>query len=115
MVLSVAGVSYRPEALDNPAFASVAEWRWCASRGNQYDHNAVGVWGLKRSRSSWGSRHAVIVATFASLLDSGDGRATMVVWEHKDTKGNRLGVNLLTAPPQVMDHLCRDLATPETR
>jgi hypothetical protein len=39
----------------------------------------------------------------------------MVVWEHRDTKGTRLGVSLLTAPPPVMDHPCRDLAPPETR
>ena len=114
MVLSVAGVSYRPEALDNPAFALGRRVALVREPGNQYDHNAVGVWDEEKS-VQLGFLPRAIVATFAPLLDSGDGRAAMVVWEHRDTKGNRLGVNLLTAPPQVMDHLCRDLATPETR
>jgi hypothetical protein len=81
---------------------------------NQYDHNAVSVWDEAKT-GQLGYLPRAIAATFAPLLDSGDGRAAMVVWEHRDTKGTRLGVSLLTAPPPVMDHPCRDLAPPETR
>jgi hypothetical protein len=114
MVLSVAGVSHRPGALDNPAFALGRRVVLVREPANQYDHNAVSVWDEAKT-VQLGFLPRAIAATFAPLLDSGDGRAAMVVWEHRDTKGTRLGVNLLTAPPPVMDHLCRDLAPPETR
>jgi hypothetical protein len=72
----------------------------------------VGVWDEAQT-IQLGYLPRAIAATFAPLLDSGDARAAMVVWEHRATQGTRLGVNLLTAPPQVLDHLCRDLTGPE--
>lgn len=112
-VLSVAGVTYRPEALDHPAFALGRRVALVREPTNQYDRNAVGVWD-EAMTIQLGYLPQAVAPTFASLLDAGDARAAMVVWEHRDTRGTRLGVNLLTAPPQVMDHLCRDLTRPES-
>lgn len=108
MVLSVAGVAYRPEALGHPAFALGRRVALVREPANQYDQNAVSVWDEAKT-IQLGFLPRTIAATFAPLLDAGDVRAAMVVWEHRDTEGTRLGVNLLTAPPQVLDHLCRDL------
>lgn len=113
-VLSVAGVSYRPEALDSPAFALGRRVALVREPTNQYDRNAVAVWDDAKT-IQLGYLPRAIAATFAPLLDSGDARAAMVVWEHRDTQGTRLGVNLLTAPPLVLDHLCGDLTRPGSR
>jgi hypothetical protein len=114
MVLKVAGVTYRPEALDSPAFALGRRVALVREPTNQYDRNAVAVWDDAET-VQLGFLPREIAAMFAPLLDSGDTRAAMVVWEHRDTDGARLGVNLLTAPPPVLDHLCRDLEPPDAR
>jgi hypothetical protein len=112
-VLSVAGVTYRPEAVDHPAFALGRRVALVREPTNHYDANAVGVWDEAKT-IQLGYLPRAIAAMFAPLLDSGDARAAMVVWEHRDTQGTRLGVNLLTAPPLVLDHLCRDLTRTES-
>jgi hypothetical protein len=107
-------VSHRPKALDSPAFALGRRVALVREPTNQYDPNAVAVWD-EAETVQLGFLPREIAARFAPLLDSGQARAAIVVWEHRDTDGTRLGVNLLTAPPPVIDHLSRDMAPPETR
>jgi hypothetical protein len=49
-VVAVAGVSFRPEALDNPSFDPGRRLALVPEPENEHDPNAVAVWNAERTR-----------------------------------------------------------------
>jgi hypothetical protein len=48
-VVPVAGVSYRPEALEDPSFDPGRRLALVAEPDNEHDPNAVGIWNAERT------------------------------------------------------------------
>ena len=48
-VVHVAGVSYRPEALEDPSFDPGRRLALVAEPDNEHDPNAVGIWNAERT------------------------------------------------------------------
>jgi hypothetical protein len=48
-VVHVAGLSFRPEALDNPGFEPGRRLTLVAEPDNEHDPNAVGIWNEERT------------------------------------------------------------------
>jgi hypothetical protein len=89
-VVAVAGTSYRPDALQDDAFAPGRQLVLVPEPDNEHDPNAVAVWdGERRVQAGY------VPAAVAPEL-AGDEQA-LSLWEFVED-GRRVGLRLLVAP-----------------
>jgi HIRAN domain-containing protein len=94
LVVKLAGVSYRGEALQDDAFAPGRRLALVPEPDNEHDPNAVGVWDAERRLQA-----GYVPATFAPEL-RGDEQA-VAIWEFRGDDGRRIGLRVLIAPPDA--------------
>jgi HIRAN domain len=90
-VVAVAGASYRPDALQDDAFAPGRRLALVPEPDNEHDPNAVGIWDAER-RVQAGYVPADVAPEVA-----GDAQAVSL-WEFRDGEGRRSGLRVLIAP-----------------
>ena len=91
LVVSVAGSSYRLEALQDEAFAPGRRLSLVLEPDNVHDPNAVAVWDEER-RVQAGYVPAEVAPRVAA-----DSQA-LSLWEFRDDDGRRVGLRFLIAP-----------------
>ena len=90
-MVAVAGVTYRPEALQNDAFAPGLRLALVPEPDNEHDPNAIGIWdGHKRFQAGY------VPAEVARELRAEDWQAVSL-WEYLE-EGVRGGLRVLLAP-----------------
>jgi hypothetical protein len=89
-VLKVAGSSYRPEALQDDAFAPGRRLALVPEPENRHDPNAVGIWDAERRLQV-----GYVPAEVAPEVH-GDEQAVSL-WEFRE-EGRRIGLRVLIAP-----------------
>jgi hypothetical protein len=89
-VVKVAGASYRPEALQDPAFAPGERLSLVAEPDNEHDPHAVAIWDADRRLQA-----GYVPADVAVEL-TGDEQA-VALWEFVED-GRRIGLRVLIAP-----------------
>lgn len=92
-VVKVAGASYRPEALQDDAFAPGRRLSLVPEPENPHDSHAVGVWDEKRQLQA-----GYVPADVAPVL-RGDEQAVSL-WEFREDD-RRVGLRVLIAPPDA--------------
>jgi hypothetical protein len=92
-VLSVAGASYRLDALQDDAFAPGSQLALVPEPQNEHDPHAVGVWDAER-RVQAGYVPAEVAPALALPLQA------VSLWEWRE-EGRRVGLRVLVAPPEV--------------
>jgi hypothetical protein len=90
-VIKVAGVSYRPEALRDDAFAPGRPLALVPEPDNEHDPHAIGVWDAERRQQA-----CYVPAEVARELDAGDWRAVSIRQFYE--AGERAGLRVLLAP-----------------
>ncbi len=90
-VVKLAGASYRPEALQDDAFAPGRRLALVPEPDNPHDPHAVGVWDAERRIQG-----GYVPAEVAPEL-RGDEQAVSL-WEFRDDEGRRVGLRVLLAP-----------------
>ena len=88
LVIPVAGVSFRPDALDDPSFAPGRRVALAREPDNPHDPNAVAIWNEERTRQL-----GYVPAAVAPDL-SGDEQA-VVLWRVDS------GLRVLLVPPDA--------------
>jgi len=91
LVVKVAGVSHRSDALQDDAFAPGRRLALVPEPDNPHDPDAMAVWDADRRLQA-----GYVPATFAPEL-SGDEQA-VAIWEFRDDEGRRVGLRVLIAP-----------------
>ena len=94
LVVKVAGVSHRTDALQDDAFTPGRRLALVPEPDNPHDENAVAVWDADRRVQA-----GYVPATFAPEL-RGDEQAVSL-WEFRDEDGRRVGLRVLIAPPDA--------------
>ena len=89
-VVSVAGVSFRPEALEDPSFDPGCRVALVPEPENEHDPNAVGVWDAERRVQA-----GYVPAEVARELEP-DVQAVSL-WQFVE-EGTRVGLRILIAP-----------------
>jgi HIRAN domain len=89
-VVKLAGSSYRPEALQEDAFAPGRRLALVAEPENEHDPNAVGIWDAERHVQA-----GYVPAEVAPELQ-GDEQA-ISLWEFRE-EGRRVGLRVLVVP-----------------
>ena len=90
-VVSVAGVSYRLDALQDEAFAPGNQLALVPEPDNEHDPHAIGIWdGDRRSQAGY------VPAEIARELDASAWQAVSV--REFFENGKRLGLRVLLAP-----------------
>jgi HIRAN domain-containing protein len=89
-VVKVAGASYRPEALQDDAFAPGRALALVPEPENEHDPNAVAIWDEERRLQA-----GYVPAEVAQEL-GGDEQA-VALWEFVE-EGRRIGLRVLIAP-----------------
>ena len=90
-VVKLAGASYRPEALQNDAFAPGRRLALIREPENEHDPNAIAVWDAERRVQA-----GYVPAEVAPALH-GDEQAVSL-WEFRGEDGRRIGLRVLLAP-----------------
>ena len=90
-VISLAGVSYRLEALQHDGFAPGKRLALVPEPDNEHDPNAIGVWDADRRVQG-----GYVPAELAAELDASDWQAVSLLEFFED--GRRLGLRVLLAP-----------------
>ncbi len=90
-VVPVAGVSYRPEALQDEAFAPGRRLALVPEPRNEHDPRAIGVWDSGRRLQA-----GYVPASLARVLRAEDWQAVSL-WEFREA-GHRVGLRILLAP-----------------
>jgi hypothetical protein len=90
-VISVAGVSYRPEALQDPGFDPGRRLTLVPEPGNEHDPHAIGIWDEGRRVQA-----GYVPAELARELAADEWQAVSLR-EFKDA-GRRIGLRVLLAP-----------------
>ena len=90
-VVSLAGSSYRLDALQDEGFAPGRRLALVREPENEHDPNAVGVWDAERRLQG-----GYVPAELAPELQ-GDEQAVSI-WEFRDDGGSRVGLRVLIAP-----------------
>lgn len=104
LVFTVAGVSYRADDLQRPAFAPGQRVQLRPDPAEKHDPNAVGVWSEDgQVQVGWIPKKQA--AELSPIIRSGDDRAGLVTVEHRGADGRRWGINLLVGPPPVVEYL----------
>ncbi|MGH2970764.1 MAG: HIRAN domain-containing protein, partial [Gaiellaceae bacterium] len=94
LVIKVAGVSHRSDAVQDDAFAPGRRLALVPEPDNEHDPDAVAVWDAE-CRVQVG----YVPATFAPEL-RGDEQA-VALWEFRSDDGRRIGLRVLIAPPDA--------------
>ena len=94
LVVKVAGVSHRSDALQDEAFAPGRRLALVPEPDNPHDPDAMAVWDSDRRLQA-----GYVPATFAPEL-SGDEQA-VAIWEFRDDEDRRIGLRVLIAPPDA--------------
>jgi len=94
LVMKLAGVSYRGDALQDDAFAPGRRLALVPEPENEHDPNAVAVWDADRRLKA-----GYVPAAFAPEL-RGDEQA-VAIWEFRNDEGRRIGLRVLIAPPDA--------------
>ena len=98
LVIRVAGVSYRREALQQEVFRPGEAAELAPEPSNPHDPNAVAIWDA-------GHRHQVgyvpkeLAPEIAARLRGGDQIRALCLAEFVDRSGSRCGLRILIAPP----------------
>jgi hypothetical protein len=92
-VLSVAGTSYRADALQDDAFAPGRELALVAEPENEHDPHAIAVWDAERRRQA-----GYVPAEVAKELELPLQAVSLWEWREHD---RRIGLRVLVAPPTV--------------
>jgi hypothetical protein len=90
-IVKVAGVTYRPEALQDDSFAPGRRLSLVAEPENEHDPNAIAIWDADRRVQA-----GYVPAETASDLRAEDWQAVSV-WEYVED-GRRGGLRVLLAP-----------------
>jgi HIRAN domain-containing protein len=90
-VVPVAGVSFRPEAHEDPSFDPGLSVALVPEPDNEHDPNAVGIWDEERRLQ------AGYVPAESAPRVQGDEQA-VALWEFVDGDGRRVGLRVLIAP-----------------
>lgn len=90
-VVKLAGVSYRPDALQDDAFAPGRRLALVREPENEHDPNAVAVYDAERRLQA-----GYVPAEVAPSL-RGDEQAVSL-WEFRGEDGRRIGLRVLLAP-----------------
>jgi hypothetical protein len=94
LVVKVAGVSHRSDALQDDAFTPGRRLALVPEPDNPHDPDAVGVWDADRRVQA-----GYVPATFAPEL-RGDEQAVSL-WELRNDDGRRVGLRVLIAQPDA--------------
>jgi|SRR5579862_1368751 len=92
-VLSVAGTSYRDDALQDPAFEPGRPLALVAEPENEHDPNAIAVWDGQR-------RLQVGYVPAADAKELSLPLQALALWEWREDD-RRVGLRILVAPPTV--------------
>ena len=92
-VVKVAGASYRPQALQDEAFAPGRRLALVPEPDNEHDPNALGIWNEERTLQA-----GYVPAEVAPEVPH-DWQAVSL-WEFRD-EGARIGLRVLLAPPDA--------------
>ena len=90
-VVHVAGASYRPEALQDVAFAPGRRLTLVPEPGNEHDPNAIGIWDADRKVQA-----GYVPAETARELDADQWQAVSLL--EFSEGGRRAGLRVLHAP-----------------
>ena len=90
-VISVAGVSYRVEALQDEGFAPGRRLALVAEPANEHDPHAIGIWDADRQAHA-----GYVPADVARELNAEEWQAVSLREFHED--GRRAGLRVLLAP-----------------
>ena len=90
-VVAVAGVTYRPEALQDDAFAPGRRLALVAEPDNEHDPNAIAIWDDGRRLQV-----GYVPAEVAAEIRAEDWQA-VTLWEYRE-EGVRGGLRVLLAP-----------------
>jgi HIRAN domain len=99
IVVKVAGVSYRSDALQLPAFDPLRPLRLIPEPTNPHDPNAVGVWD-ETGRVQLGYVPKEFAPHVAQAMRTGLPRQAMSLWEWRK-EGQRCGLRIVIAPGLV--------------
>ena len=91
VVVAVAGVSFRPDAVADRSFDPGRPLVLVPEPGNEHDPNAVALWDAGRRLQA-----GYVPAEIAPEL-RGDEQA-LALWEFRDDDGRRIGLRVLLAP-----------------
>ena len=105
----VAGVSYRHEALQDPAFAPGRPVRLVPEPENPADSSAIAIWDEElRIQVGYVPRGSLRRVRFA--LKAGRIKRALVVWQYRGmNSGDRSGIRILTSPTariQMREPVC---------
>ena len=90
-VVSLAGASYRADALQDDGFTPGRRLALVREPDNEHDPNAVAVWDRERRVQA-----GYVPAEVAPML-AGDEQA-LALWEFRGDDGTRVGLRVLIAP-----------------
>jgi hypothetical protein len=90
-VIAAAGVTFRPESLDDPSFDPGRRLTLVPEPDNEHDPNAIGIWDADRKLQA-----GYVPADMARELDAADWQAVSLL-EFVDS-GRRAGLRVLLAP-----------------
>jgi hypothetical protein len=93
-VVPVAGVSFRPEALEDPSFEPGRRLALVPEPENEHDPNAIGIWNEERTQQA-----GYVPAEVAPEVPH-DWQAVSL-WEFRGLEGDRIGLRVLLAPPDA--------------
>jgi hypothetical protein len=103
LITKVAGISYRAEAAQDPAFAAGKALAVVRDAGNPHDPNAVAIWdGGRRKHVGFVPRE--LARAVALRLDAGEELSAVSLWEWQK-RGERVGVKILVGPVARVRHL----------
>jgi HIRAN domain len=112
-VMKVAGTSHRLADIQSPAFAPGSPLLLKPDPKNRFDKNAIGVWDA-RGRIKAGFVPKERAAEIGRRLRS-ERLEALLLWEWRDSRGERCGLRMLVAPPEVLVERPRALTSPPTR
>jgi hypothetical protein len=90
-VIKLAGVSYRPDAVQDDAFAPGQRLALVPEPENEHDPNAIGIWDAERRMQA-----GYVPAETAAGLDGDAWQAVSLLEFFED--GRRVGLRVLLAP-----------------
>lgn len=99
-VMKVAGTSHRVNVMQDDAFAPGSPLVLRPEPGNRFDENAIGVWDGK-GRLQAGYVPADRAPELGRRLRS-DKLDVFCLWEWRDRSGQRCGLRMLVAPPNLL-------------
>jgi hypothetical protein len=112
-VLKVAGTSHRVRDVQAAAFAPGSPLLLKPDPKNRFDENAIGVWDA-RGRIQAGFVPKERAAEIGRRLRS-ERLEAICLWEWRDSRGERCGLRMLIAPPEMLRERPRVLTSPPTR